>query len=65
MGWTLVGQGWTLSSTSREVHLDLKGPPKVAPEAPETPKIAIFIAFWPLVPLYGGPKGPKDLPECV
>jgi hypothetical protein len=30
MGWTLVGQGWILSNTSRGIHLDLKGPQKVA-----------------------------------
>ena len=65
MGWELVGQGWTLSNTSRGVNLDLEGPQKVAPEAPDTPKMAIFGAFGALVPLYGGPKGPKDLPECV
>ena len=56
MGWTLVGQGWTLSNTSRGVHLDHKGPQKVAPETPETPKMAIFGGFGALVPLYGGPK---------
>ena len=36
--------------------MDLKGPQKVAPEAPETPKMAIFGAFGALVPFYGGPK---------
>ena len=39
--------------------MDLEGPQKVAPEAPDTPKMAIFGAFGALVPLYGGPKGPK------
>ena len=62
MGWTLVGQGWILSNTSRGIHLDLKGPQKVAPEAPETPKMAIFGAFGALVPFYGGSKfGPISI----
>ena len=42
--------------------MDLKGPQKVAPEAPETPKMAIFGAFGALVPFYGGPKfGPISI----
>ena len=42
--------------------MDLKGPQKVAPEASETPKMAIFGAFGALVPFYGGPKfGPISI----
>ena len=57
----LFEQSWTLSNTSRGVNLDLEGPQKVAPEAPDTPKMAFFGAFGALVPLYGGPKAERPL----